>query len=72
MQGRPYSLATTAPEKNFFSKATQNNDRCFSIKPCDINPPNSVTTPPRRGKYGDHPISVEFVINISPFFNVFI
>ena len=46
-QGRPYSLATTAP--------------------WEMRPPSSVTTPPRRGKYGLQPMSVLIVIRISPF-----
>ena len=45
-QGRPYSLATTAP--------------------CEMRPPSSVTTPDNIGKYGDHPISVLWVIRMSP------
>lgn len=32
-------------------------------------PPSSVTTPPRRGKYGLQPTSVLCVMRISPCFN---
>lgn len=46
IQGRPYSLATTAPWL--------------------ISPPNSVTTPLNKVKYGDQAISVACVIKMSP------
>lgn len=34
--------------------------------PCDKSPPNSVTTPASRGKYGDQPMSVARATRISP------
>ena len=35
--------------------------------PCEIVPPISVTRPEIIGKYGVHPMSVAYVIKISPF-----
>jgi hypothetical protein len=35
--------------------------------PCDMRPPSSVTTAPTKGKKGVHPMSVDLVINTSPF-----
>ena len=34
--------------------------------PCEMRPPSSVETPPRRGKYGLQPMSVLTVIRMSP------
>lgn len=39
--------------------------------PCDTKPPNSVTIPEIIGKYGDHPISVLYVIKTSPEINMY-
>lgn len=52
IQGKPYSLATTAPEVNsdrslcdYFHE--QNIEKNL---PCDTSPPSSVTTPESIGK----------------------
>lgn len=71
-QGKPYSLATTAPiiwkinmyrylYTMLFYEISTDNDL-----PWEISPPSSVTTPESMGKYGDQAMSVLWVIRISP------
>lgn len=80
-QGKPYSLAMTAPAKigyNNFARINVlinwawifffffDNKSFSSCVPWDITPPISVTRPEIIGKYGDQAMSTDFTIRTSP------